>query len=318
MDKSFNEIFSLFTPLHSEISPGHRIIDNFSDCFFFNLYNKQKDNKSHAHQLINIIIELSSFPSTTIVVTDTSIKNDIATSILHMHTHDRPIAKTVHHVVHVTSTKAKIFTIRYSINQASNCNNISKIIIITNSIHVAERIFNLSSYPFQAHSVAILAELRSFFLQHQNNSIEFWECSSCLNWSLHKVVDKETKASNPILLFPTKTSYDFSKKRESNDILNVWKMTFQASDLRGKQFLDLLDDDDNIIEPFYTKGGSWSKVFGHSNLLCAHASWAITNHAPIGKYRLRFFPREEFKCPCRSYPIESRYHILYECDRFNR
>ena len=31
-------------------------------------------------------------------------------------------------------------------------------------------------------------------------------------------------------------------------------MTFQASDFKGKQFLDLLDNDNNIIEPSYIKG----------------------------------------------------------------
>ena len=33
-------------------------------------------------------------------------------------------------------------------------------------------------------------------------------------------------------------------------------MTFQASDLKGNQFLDLLDDNNNIIELSYAKGGS--------------------------------------------------------------
>jgi len=42
---------------------------------------------------------------------------------------------------------------------------------------------------------------------------------------------------------------------ENDDILDVWKMTFQASDLKGNQFLDLLDNNNNIIEPSYTKGG---------------------------------------------------------------
>jgi len=32
-------------------------------------------------------------------------------------------------------------------------------------------------------------------------------------------------------------------------------MTFQALDGKGKQFLDLLDNDFNAIEPAYTKGG---------------------------------------------------------------
>ena len=132
------------------------------------------------------------------------------------------------------------------------------------------------------------------------------------------MVDIETKAFNPTSLFPCKTSWDFSKKSESDNILNTWKMTFQASDLKEKQFLNLLDGDDNIIELSYVKGGSWLKSFSHSNSLCAQATRAITNHAPIGEYRLRFFPREEFKCPCGLYPIKLRQYILYDCRRFNR
>jgi len=88
--------------------------------------------------------------------------------------------------------------------------------------------------------------------------------------------------------------------------MNKWEMIFQASDLKGKQFLDLLDSDGNDLEPSYIKDGSWLKFFGHSNSLCARAIRAITNHAPIDKYRLRFFPREEFSYPCRFYPIKTR------------
>jgi len=211
----------------------------------------------------------------------------------------------------------KLFAIRCGINQASNQDGISKIIIITDFIHMAKKIFDSSLHLFQVHLVVILAELRKFFLQHCDNSIEFWECFSHLNWSLHKSVNKETKAFNSSLLFSCKISWGFSKKIECDDILNVWKMTFQALNLKGKQFLDLLNNNNNIIEPSYAKEGSWLKVFGYSNSLCVHATRAITNHALTGKYRLGFFPKEEFKCPCRSYPIESRHYILYDCDRFN-
>jgi len=61
-------------------------------------------------------------------------------------------------------------------------------------------------------------------------------------------------------------------------------MTFQALDGKGNHFLDLLDDDLNVIEPSYTRGRPWLQAFGHSNSLCARATRAITNHAPIGKY----------------------------------
>ena len=94
-------------------------------------------------------------------------------------------------------------------------------------------------------------------------------------------------------------------------------MTFQASDAKGWHFLELLDDNLKPIELSYAKGGLWLKNFGHSNSLCARASRAIVNHAPIGEYCLTFFPREEFKCPCSLYPVESRRHILHECKRYN-
>ena len=94
-------------------------------------------------------------------------------------------------------------------------------------------------------------------------------------------------------------------------------MTFQASDGKGNQFLDLMNDNLETIELSYTKEGLWLQTFGYSNLLCARATRAITNHAPIGEYRLGFFPKEEFKYLCRQYPIETRRHILYECTNYN-
>ena len=118
-------------------------------------------------------------------------------------------------------------------------------------------------------------------------------------------------------MLPCKISWDYCKKSNSNDIIKQWKMTFQASDGKGNHFLDLLDDDFNIIELSYLKGGPWLQAFGHFNLLCAQATRAITNHASIGDYRLRFFPDKDFSCSCNNYPIELRRHILHKCKRFN-
>jgi len=312
----FNECFPSFDPLNLEFSPGFRVIDNFSDQISFVL-NKEKNNKLHAQTLDKIVLESSSLPSVTIIASDVSIKNSVATSIAHIHTHDKPTIKMIHHAVNVTSIKVELFAIRCGINQVSCLNYISKIIIITDSIHAAKRIFDPSIHLYQVQAAAILKDLCYFFNRHRDNSIKFWECPSHLKWRLHNEVDKETKKFNLVPLFPCKNSWEFSKKCESDNILNVWKITFQASNLKGSQFLDLVDDNNNPIEPTYAKGGSWLKSFGHSNSLCAQATRAITSHAPIGKYRLRFFPREEFKCPCGFYPIESRHHILHECGRFN-
>jgi len=87
----------------------------------------------------------------------------------------------------------------------------------------------------------------------------------------------------------------FQQENKCNDILSRWKITFQLSDTKSQHFLELLNDDNKLIEPSYTKGRPWLKYFGHSNLLCVRASRATVNYMPIDKYWLRFFPREEFK-----------------------
>jgi len=116
-----------------------------------------------------VVIESSSLQSIAIIAMDASIKNNIATSISHMHISNQSLIKTLHHAVFVTSSEAELFTIRCSISQASSKENVSKIIIITNSIHIAKKIFDPSSHLFQSQSMAILGDLHQFFSRDPNN-----------------------------------------------------------------------------------------------------------------------------------------------------
>ena len=65
---------------------------------------------------MTIISSLSSH--TALVVSDASIKHDIATLVSHIHMQDKPLIKIAHYTVFVTSTEAELFTIRYGFNQA--------------------------------------------------------------------------------------------------------------------------------------------------------------------------------------------------------
>ena len=232
-------------------------MDNFSDHFSFNLVNKKEKEKDRirTQELDEMVLRTSSLPHTALVVTNASIKNNIATSISHVHIANHPLTKTVHHAVFVTSMEVELFAIRCSINQACIKENVSKVIIITDSIHAVKKIFDSKSHFFQSHTGVILSELQGFFNSSRDNSIEFWECPSHLKWRFHKDIDKDSKSFHPTPAYPCKISWDYCKKTDSDDIINQWKMMFQASDGKGKQFLDLLDDNFNTIEPTYTKGG---------------------------------------------------------------
>ena len=187
----------------------------------------------------------------------------------------------------------------------------------TDALHATRCIFDLSYHSYQLHSIAVSINLRAFFSKSSSSSITFWNYPSSAKWPLHSAADKETKQFKIDLVFPCKSLWDFRKKEECNSILQQWQMIFQASYYKEKKSLDLIDIDDLPAKPTYSKGGTWFKLIGHSNMLCARVTRAITNHAPIGEYHLRFFPREPFACLYREYPIKSRNHIFHNCRRFN-
>jgi len=173
-------IFPSFSPLSPEFTPGFHIIDNFSDCFSFNLVNTKEKDQICAQELNEMVLQISSSPSIALVVTNASIKNNIATSILHIHSANHSLIKTVHHTIFIISMEAELFIIRYGINQACIKEGVSKIIVVTDSIYAAEKIFDSKLHPYQSHTTAILSELHCFFETNQENSIEFWKCPSRL------------------------------------------------------------------------------------------------------------------------------------------
>ena len=73
-----------------------------------------------------------------VVVSDASVKNQVATSIAHIYVFNNPIIKTLYHVINITTTEAELFAIGCSINQAIQIMDIHCIIVIMNSIYAAK------------------------------------------------------------------------------------------------------------------------------------------------------------------------------------
>ena len=173
-----NKFLSSFSPFNHEFSPENQLKDSFPDCFSFHLCSQ--DAKSHIKNLNNITFETSSNFSTAIIISDASIKNHVTTLISHIYPHNKPIIKKIHQAINVTTTEAELFAICCGINQVIGISNIKYIIVITDSIHAARRIFDSSMHSYQIHSATISQELRAFFMKNNNNCIEFWDCPSKL------------------------------------------------------------------------------------------------------------------------------------------
>jgi len=109
VDNKHNKFFPLFSFFNKEFKPGNYLIDLFSDHFSF--YPHSSNTKKHIEKLDDITLKASSNPSSTIVVSDTSIMNHVTTSISHIHSFNKPIIKTIHRVINIITTEAKLFAI---------------------------------------------------------------------------------------------------------------------------------------------------------------------------------------------------------------
>ena len=127
MDNRFNKVFPFFSSFNYEFLPGNRLIDIFPNHFSFHSSNRKNNHniKSYLQCLDNITIQVSSDPHSVVVVSNASIKNQVAMLISHIHSHNDLVIKTIHHVVKIISNEAKFFAIRCSINQATHLSNVN-------------------------------------------------------------------------------------------------------------------------------------------------------------------------------------------------
>ena len=150
MNNRLNGVFQSFNSLSIEFFSGWRLINIFSSHFsFHHLDQKSKESKKAYLYIFNeIILQTLTETNIAVVVSNISIKNQVATFITYVYIHNNPVIKTLHHAINITSTETELFTIKYDINQATQIANINYITVITNSIYVAQRIFDLLVYPY--------------------------------------------------------------------------------------------------------------------------------------------------------------------------
>jgi len=96
-------------------------MDNFPDCFFFHTVDCKDTEARTAHynKLENIFKDSPQSNDIILVISDTSIKNNITTLILHIRREYEIIKKTIQHVMNITSTETELFAMRCDISQAS-------------------------------------------------------------------------------------------------------------------------------------------------------------------------------------------------------
>ena len=146
VDNKCNQFFLSFSFFNKKFKPGNRLMNLFSDHFSFHFYSS--NTKKHIKKLDEIALRALSNSSSTIIVSDASIKYHVTTLISHIHSYNKLVIKTMHRAINVTTTEAELFAIYCGINQAVANSDVNYIVIITNSLHTAKRIFDSSVHLY--------------------------------------------------------------------------------------------------------------------------------------------------------------------------
>ena len=214
-----------------------------------------------------------------------------------------------------TALDAELFAIRLGVAKATSF-DIKRIILITDSLSAARRAVDTSVYSGQAHSLSVVRALREFFTQYPDTSIDFCDCPSKAQWSLHHLVHEDVTNTRIAAGRHPATSLDALRSKSTTSCLDAWRSSLSHPSSQGHHFLSLKGGNRKPLQPSYAKGGSWLPFIAESVTLCARATRAILNHAPIGEFRQRFFPAECTQCPCGHCQVETRQHILADCSQF--
>jgi len=293
VNECLNGVRECFNPLFLLFSLGSRVVDYFPSRFSFHSPSSSSDEDLYLHlQNLNQAFRSSqTAPHNIAIVADGGIKkSQVATAVAHIWSENSIVQCLQANSINVTLIEAELMAIRLGLIPTMEEENVHNIIVITDSIAAAKKVFEFKTDPLQNMFIPVTSAIDSFFRKDGRNKIQFWFCPSKAKWPKHKLVDDQVKADKCAPIFPSKESYLFNKKKECDNILSEWQDSFMSNPKRGQLFLDFEDENKKVIKPTYAKGGSWLPSIGFTNSLCARFTRMTTGHTPIGEYRQIFLP----------------------------
>ena len=242
-----------------------RLLDNFSDHIFFHYCNRLNLSgcKTYLQSLNYLYLKASSSFFTLVVVTDVSVISSRciqAVSVTYIWSLGQQILFSKALAGKTTAFDTELFTIRLDIAKATSI-DIKCIILITDSLGSARQAVDPSVHPGQAHSLAVCSALRLFFSQGHGYRIDFWDCPSKAEWSLHQLVHNDVTNTRVSAGPHPATSIDFLRSKSVISCLDTWRTSFNRPTIQGRHFLPLRDRNRRFLQP------SWGSPRSRS---CSH------------------------------------------------
>ena len=300
--------------------PGQRVLDIFNNRVTIDTHSPKKGTdafKAWVRDLKQEIEQMRHEPHSAVVYTDGAFHHDdyraaFAFTIFQNDTwHDQfdwcPAA---------SSFDAEIRAIEASLAHITTRTLSTRVTLFVDNKAAANALFNFDVKSSQLSVVRINMLLNAWFSENPQRSLAIRFTPSHQGIAGNERADELTKAG--LRLCPTNPpqilrSHFLSqhKRRTEHD----WQQRWKDTTYRGSQWLPIRRKK-KVFKPSFAKD---ARNFFH-NMAKGDASHlsriahVLTNHAPTGEYRTRFFPDEPTACPhCDEDTLQTRRHILAEC-----
>ena len=218
---------------------------------------------------------------------------------------------------YTSSYDAELAAIEMAFTRASDFEDTNCVSIITDNKAAIQAAFDTSTHSSQNCSIRTSILARHWFERSSDHTIRFAWCPSHVGVMGNEKADAAAKKGGDIDVATGILREDFlieAKRRASK----WWRAKAKAPSYTGKGWIPLRRKG-KVFRPAV---GSKTKRF-FSDLVfnsmpgMARLTRALTNHAPTGEYRSRFFPNKPNHCHhCGEETFQSRVHILTACDKY--
>ena len=164
-----------------------------------------------------------------------------------------------------------------------------------------------------------ISEILKDRLSTSDTSFSLRYCPSHSDIEGNERADRLTKSGaaiapvNPPRILLSNFVNDFTKRMTTH-----WRVLFTSRGFKGHQWLPLRRQKKIFKPAIRNKAATnfFHTLSANDIGTLSRMARALTNHAPTGEYRTRFYPDLDPYCPACPQRIQTRTHILFRCPRY--
>ncbi|KAF8697726.1 hypothetical protein AX14_001266 [Amanita brunnescens Koide BX004] len=315
-----DEIREQFSPHHPLSRPGDRVIDKFPNFISIDAYSPKKGSSLFKAWLSDLTATIQKLHSSgrPVLYTDgaywnTSSKGSFSFTCFH-----RGIWTDIYDWCPAGSSfDSEIAAIESAIQWVCIRGLRDPIMFIDNKAALTSFLDTRirSSHMATIRINAILAE----YLTTRPTHFTFQYCPSHSGVEGNERADRLTKLGAAIapIVPPRILISNFISDHIRRMNLH-WRVLAASRSFRGHQWLPIRRKKKTFRPAIRNKAATnfFYVLSGNDIVTLSRMARAITNHAPTGEYRLRFYPELDNQCPTCPGRLMSQSHILFSCPRY--